>query len=112
MSLGQPDGGFAAPLTTSVAAFVASRPPRVGDVDEDGFPDVVYFADGATSASVLLGRGDGSLAAPLAVAAASGATTLADLALGDLDRDGHLDLVEVDRDATTGYLRVLLGRGD
>ncbi|MFO0749534.1 MAG: VCBS repeat-containing protein [Myxococcota bacterium] len=60
VSLGQPDGGFAAPLTTSVAAFVASRPPRVGDVDEDGFPDVVYFADGATSASVLLGRGDGS----------------------------------------------------
>lgn len=90
----------------------------VGDLDRDGRLDLVATnpgwtgqapcqGDSATKVSVLLGRGDGTFGArtPFEVGSAPWS-----IALGDMDRDGKLDV------ATGNYfsptISILLGNGD
>lgn len=60
---------------------------RIGDMNGDGIKDIVT-SDGA-AVRLLLGRGDGSFEAPLIVGTAS---DIAALDIGDLDRDGKMDI--------------------
>jgi hypothetical protein len=77
-----------------------------GDVNGDGHADVA-FADDNAHAGVLLGVGDGTVAGPGGVFVSSPA----DVALGHLDADAHLDMV-VAQGGTLKQLSVLLGLGD
>ncbi|MDX1948694.1 MAG: FG-GAP-like repeat-containing protein, partial [Pirellulaceae bacterium] len=78
-----------------------------GDWNRDGRPDLAVANAGASTISILLGRGDGNFD-PIAnyeVAAQPKA-----LATADLNGDRHPDLVVVSQQA--GRISVLLGRGD
>lgn len=74
------------------AYSVASEPLdlEVQDVTGDGLDDVLVAHRAAEGISVLLGNGDGSLTAHDFVALPFGATSLA---VGDITRDGHKDVV-------------------
>jgi len=87
---------------------------QIGDVNRDGIPDLVSANSRATagclaSASVLLGRGDGTfqnkIDSDLGVCP-SGAV----IRIGDVNRDGLPDLVAGFNGAIT--LSMLLGKGD
>lgn len=74
---------------------------RVDDVDLDGVPDLVVGAQGVR---VLRGLGAGAFAAPTSWTSDA---IVRDLALGDLDGDGRLDVVG----ACEGYVVVAYGDG-
>jgi hypothetical protein len=103
--LGNGDGTFQQPALNSPSSagngFLAS-----GDFDEDGDPDL------ATLDAILLGNGDGTFGAPaFALSWAGGA-------VGDVNGDGHLDLVGVSalscsyESGCWGSIAVWLGIGD
>jgi subtilase family serine protease len=119
-------GGFGAGLEFGVAG--SPRALALGFMDDDGFLDIVTANDGPyggggegqppgwthAGVSVLLGDGTGSFGLPRTLKVTSG--TPADLALGDLDGDGALDVVMAN--GGSGYygsetsISVLLGAGD
>src|SRR5207247_5763220 len=97
----------------------------VGDVNEDGKPDLLvanyYSADGNYysngTVGVLLGNGDGTFQA--AVSYGSGGSGPVSLAVGDVNGDGKPDLLVANQcsnrnnsNSCTGLLTVLLGSGD
>ncbi|MCB9898545.1 MAG: VCBS repeat-containing protein [Planctomycetes bacterium] len=82
----------------------------VGDVDEDGHLDALV-ADTDPVVGLLLGRGDGTFDPVLLDVlpeAESIVVPAGDLALADVDGDGHLDALLLDR----ATLRVWRGAGD
>ncbi|EYF00535.1 Hypothetical protein CAP_0517 [Chondromyces apiculatus DSM 436] len=101
------DGDF----TTRSTSFGDRTARRVllGDVDEDGAEDLVILgrdADGLGPLTLHLGQGDGSFThhADLGLVSPGG------IATGDVDGDGHLDLVVSDADANR--LLFFFGEGD
>lgn len=79
-----------------------------GDFNEDGAPDLVT-GDDRKGISVLLNSGTGRLSLPVVYGARRG--EIGGVALGDLNGDGHLDVVAADFFGTQGVF-VFLGRGD
>ena len=78
-----------------------------GDLNADGRADVVL--QGANNdLLVLLGAGDGSFAAPLSIPLG---TQTGQIALGDMNGDGKLDIVASTRDAAD-QVTLVLGNGD
>lgn len=108
---GAPDDGFRltmkrypfAPGGTRLCRSLAS-----GDVDGDGFPDVVAsFPTGAPyGCSVFPGNGNGTFRAEVPLFPAN--VNCSDAALGDMNRDGNLDVVVV---ALPPSIQVRLGNG-
>ncbi len=109
--LGVGNGYFTAAIHTSVSDV--PRAIAAGDLDEDGHLDIAAVNLRQSRVSVLLGQGDGTFAAErrflLLPPGEGGSSEPRSVALGDLDRDGHLDIVagSVNRDAVA----VLLGDG-
>src|SRR5262249_22790159 len=97
--LGHGDGTFDSPLTISSpdALYLAA-----GDLNADGKPDLV--AGGGYVLNLFLGNGDGTFQSPNTVYSNYGPVKV-----GDVDRDGRLDIV-----LSSGFaaLAVLHGQGD
>jgi hypothetical protein len=116
--LGNGDGTFQAPTSFSSGEYDAMS-IAIADVNGDGHLDliVVNLCQSASSCgepsgvSVLLGKGDGSFKEP--VSYSSGVFPSYSVAVGDLNGDGHPDLVVAGADDRgDGTASVLLGNGD
>jgi hypothetical protein len=86
----------------------------LGDLNGDGVLDVAAVSDQASTASVLLGRGDGAFA-PKANSPTGAYPYASSVALGDLNHDGKLDMVVANTpefSEAAGSLGVFLGKGD
>jgi hypothetical protein len=105
--LGNGDGTFQTELPFSGISGISSL--AVGDFNHDGIPDLAVLdpiSQYTNELSILLGKGDGTFAAPTHYAVTGGANSVA---VGDFNGDGKLDL------AVSVYgvgFDVLLGNGD
>src|SRR5215471_19053646 len=108
--LGNGDGTFKTPVDYTIAMGSVSL--VIGDFNNDGKPDVAATnicsnpTCTASSVSILLGRGDGTLRNRIDYSTGPAAVGVA---VADLDGDGNLDLVTAD---ALDAVSVLLGNGD
>jgi Bacterial Ig-like domain (group 3)/FG-GAP-like repeat len=119
--LGNGDGSFRAGPAVSLGPSDSSA-IKIADLNGDGKADLVVtnlFYNGSTEGGVivLLGNGDGTFQP--AVEYDSGGLEARNVAVADVNGDGHLDLVTINCGSsgsnpcfTTGILGVLLGNGD
>ena len=93
VAIGRGNGSFFPARPLGIPAI----PLGVGDMNEDGFVDVIIRR--GDSLEVLPGRGDGTFSAPRAVATTQGATDEVRTwgYVVDLDSDGHRDIVVPER---------------
>ncbi len=108
--LGNGDGTFRPRAAFAVGPQTAPVKVAVGDFNRDGRLDLVTVnrtGNNAASVSLLLGNGDGTFGAATtsALGQVGGGT---DLAVGDVNGDGKLDVVATSLRA----LAVLIGNGD
>ncbi|MEZ0228357.1 MAG: FG-GAP repeat domain-containing protein, partial [Planctomycetota bacterium] len=102
--LGTGAGAFGAPTASTVGAEPVAV--TLADLDGDGRLDavVVNGASQDVSISILVGRGSGTFAPERRYRVGHGAAAVA---TGDVNGDGHLDIVTADR--TDGTVSVLFG---
>jgi hypothetical protein len=106
--LGNGDGTFSILLPVPAPRCGAGG-VVVGDFNGDGKLDMAVADSESSTLSVLLGNGDGTFGAALGTSAVVGSVPV-QLAMGDFNGDGNLDLaVTNSRDRT---ISVLLGKGD
>jgi hypothetical protein len=104
----QPGASYSQPSNGFGAASVA-----VGDFDRDGNPDMavgVTLCSGTCTGAVAVLMGDGHGAFHWGAIHDSGGGLRASVAVGDLNKDGKLDLVAVND--VGGEVGVLIGNGD
>lgn len=111
--MGNGNGTFTTPtfhaLPTDADIYAFPSSVQVGDVNEDGRPDVVA-ARMYNTLDVLLGNGDGTLGAvALFPTGPTPSVWSQSVALGDVNGDGHLDVVA--NDSNGSAVRVLPGNG-
>ncbi len=93
--LGNGDGGFGAPLFTSLGAQNAGR-GRVAFLNDDAIPDLVLpFHPGVESVRLFFGAGDGTFPTSQTISVAF-AQSIADVIPVDLTGDGKLDFFVLD----------------
>ncbi len=112
--LGNGNGTFATPSSSLLPAdadlYASPSTVRLGDLNGDGRLDAVV-ARGYNSVNVLQGTGDGTMG-PVAVYSTSPTPEFwwsRSVAIGDLNADGHLDLVAADFNGTA--VSVMPGNG-
>lgn len=100
----QPDRTLAVTPTTLTAAHIPEA-VAVGDVNHDGYNDVVALHSGWLSLSLYPGRADGTLAPYEQYSLPYSATYRPEtLSITDLNRDGGLDVLIADGDRGVTYL--------
>jgi len=102
--LGQGDGTFQAPISTSVGGETL----LVADLNGDGLPDLIAGSD------ILLGQGDGTFQLPRSYSSSQSEVVPVPLAAADFDGDGHVDLAVGNRYryAARNQVSIYRGNGD
>ncbi|HEY1011402.1 MAG TPA: FG-GAP-like repeat-containing protein, partial [Herpetosiphonaceae bacterium] len=108
--LGDGNGSYQPAVTQNIGN--APRGLALGDIDLDGIVDMVVANSGANGVSFHYGVGDGTFTGTGGGGShTTGAQPWA-VALGDLDRDGKLDVVTANAGAGANSVSVLYGSGD
>lgn len=109
---GNGDGTFANAGQIPLSASTLEWPGFlvVGDFDEDGLPDVATAINNANMVQVMRNPGTLPFGLPTAQDQVAVGVEPVGLDTGDLDGDGHLDIVVANSGNNT--VQVLLGRGD
>ena len=104
------DGTFT-PASTPVVS-VGTTPESIvsGDLDEDGFIDLIVADYDSGMLSILLGNNDGTFDAGSDVVITESPSTTS-VALGDFNADGHLDVVATDTVNSTVAIFLGVGNG-
>jgi hypothetical protein len=108
VKLGVGDGTFLATATYNVEG--SPKSVALSDVNNDGHLDIVtanVVSFGSGSVSVLLGAGDGTFLSQTSFPVGDSPVSLA---LSDVNKDGHLDVVTANQESRT--ISILLGIGD
>jgi hypothetical protein len=111
--INQTDGTFAAPVAYSNALNGQTAGIAFGDADDDGMLDIL--ANGAAGAYLFFFKGNGNGTVASGVQSATGASQVANSALGvvasDFNGDGMLDAYIL-ATASTGGVRPMTGNGN
>lgn len=103
-------GGYVEPVNYPVGAFELSLVVvAIGDVNDDGHPDIAAAGYSATEILIYLGDGTGTFAEPTSHSAGNGQFPTA-IELVDIDGDDMLDIVTSNGDSNN--VSVLAGQGD
>jgi len=105
--LGNGEGTFRAPTVYALSSGASPVRVVVADVNGDGRLDLLTANSGGSSASVLLGNGNGTFQTAINYPAGSGTQALA---VTDVNGDGRLDLLTANRGSNS--VSVLLGNGN
>jgi hypothetical protein len=106
---GNGDGTFGAPVQALGGLIGGVRGIVAGDFNHDGKQDLVVLGNGFFGSNpifLVLGNGDGTFQA---AKQSGGANVFAEIAVGDFNHDGKLDLVVT---RNPNGIAVLLGNGD
>jgi uncharacterized repeat protein (TIGR01451 family) len=99
--------GTIVPTSNYGVGITTPREVAVGDFNRDGKPDVAVANTGANAVAILMGNGNGSLAAAVNF---SVGTEPRSVALGHFNRDGTLDLAVANRGSNS--VSILIGQGN
>ena len=108
--LGKGNGTFAAPVSYPIGAAQVPAAVTVADMNADGIPDLVLANNGESTATILLGKGDGTFLPQTRyeiTSPTSGGGTASPEAIvaGDFNNDGFNDFVVLNNaDNYTVYL--------
>jgi Bacterial Ig-like domain (group 3)/FG-GAP-like repeat/Abnormal spindle-like microcephaly-assoc'd, ASPM-SPD-2-Hydin len=108
--LGNADGSFQAPAFTSFVGTGETLDLYAGDLNGDGYADIVLPNYTTNTLDVVLGNGDGTFQPAVSYAVES---RVFRAALGDFNQDGHRDVAVGGGGGTgKGYVDIFLGKGD
>jgi RHS repeat-associated protein len=107
--LGNGDGTFQ-PIRVTTASTAYLQGAAAGDVNGDGKLDLVVVDPTNRSVQILLGNGDGTFQAPRTAVTGVYPDFPQEVALGDFNGDGKLDIAVTNGFGTT--VSILLGNGD
>ena len=109
--LGAGNGSFAAPVDYMVGSGCTPNSVVVGFFDSDKTPDLAVASGGCNNVSILLGNGDGTFGTAQGFGVDLDVLP-SQLATGDFNHDGNLDLVVASAAPNGLGGSVLLGHGD
>ena len=109
--LGAGDGSFAAPVDYTVGSGCTPNSVVVGFFNSDKTPDLAVASGGCNNVSILLGNGDGTFGTAQGFGVDLDVLP-SQLATGDFNHDGNLDLVVASAAPNGLGGSVLLGHGD
>jgi hypothetical protein len=103
-----------APVTFTASSLASGTKPlsiALGDFNEDGKLDLVVGANGAGNSGIALGNGAGGFGTFSPIGVGSTVSAFA-VAAGDVDHDGHLDVVLSLQNGASKVLGWMPGQGD
>jgi len=114
IALGNGNGTFAASTVTVSPILASGALPvlAIADVNADGSPDLISTGGDTTSAIVMLGRPNGTLAPETPITIGDDINRLRTLTVGDFNLDGKPDIGALVGNANVGFPRIALGLGN